>query len=235
MARSPWPRVSQTTLADQAYKAIRARILSGDLALGEFIREQEVSGALGVSRTPVREALGRLASEGFLERIPHRGFRVPEERWDSLLELYPIVSTLELLAGRLALPLLTADDIQRLKAINGQMSAERDGGDVRKLIELNNQFHHLICRRSGNQRLSELLDDLRSQLSRLELWYYSQPLRTEESVSEHDELIRAIESGQLERALDLLEHNMGLTYRRLQEDQEGSQDDSPIRAVSTPA
>ncbi|MBW3534516.1 MAG: GntR family transcriptional regulator [Gemmatimonadetes bacterium] len=218
MTRTPWPKVSQTTLADQAYNAIRSRILNGDMALGEFVREQEVSAALGVSRTPVREALGRLASEGFLERIPHRGFRVPKEPLGTLLELYPIVSALELLAGRLALPRLTREDIEGLKAINRKMAAERDSDDVRRLIDLNNQFHHFLCERSGSQRLSELLDDLRSQVSRLELWFYSQRKRTEESVAEHDELIRAIEADDHERALEVLENNMALTYRRFSEE-----------------
>lgn len=219
MPKTPWPKVSQTTLADQAYNAIRSRILDGDMALGEFVREQEVSAALGVSRTPVREALGRLASEGFLERIPHRGFRVPEEPLSALMELYPIVSALELLAGRLALPRLTPDDVERLKEINREMADSRDGGEVRRLIELNNQFHHFLCERSESQRLSELLDDLRSQVSRLELWYYSQRNRTEESIAEHDELIRAIENGDHDHALELLEHNMALTYRRFSEEQ----------------
>lgn len=217
MAESPWPKATQTTLADQAYNAIRTRILDGDLVLGEFVREQEVSEALGVSRTPVREALGRLASEGFLERIPHRGFRVPEEPLGELLELYPIVSALEVLAGRLAIPRLTDDDVATLKEINREMAAGRDSGDVRRLIELNNQFHHFICERSGSKRLTDLLDDLRSQMRHLELWYYSQRKRTEESVAEHDELIRAIEEEDHDRALEILEHNMALTYRHFSE------------------
>lgn len=212
MPKNPWPKVSQTTLADQAYKVIRGRILNGDMALGEFVREQDVSAALGVSRTPVREALGRLASEGFLERIPHRGFRVPEEPLDTLLELYPIVSALELLAGRLALPRLVEADVSALKAINRELAASIESGDVRRRIELNNRFHHFLCERAGSGRLSDLLDDLRSQVSRLEHWYYSQQNRTEESIAQHDELIRAIESGDHDRALKVLESNMAMTY-----------------------
>lgn len=218
MPQTPWPKVSQTTLADQAYKVIRSRILNGDMALGEFVREQDVSAALGVSRTPVREALGRLSSEGFLERIPHRGFRVPEEPLDTLLELYPIVSALELLAGRLALPLLTAADIETLKTINRELATSTEKGDVRRRIELNNRFHHFICERSGSSRLCDLLDDLRSQVSRLEHWYYSQDDRTEASIAHHDELIRAIEGGEHDRALELIESNMAMTFQSFAEE-----------------
>lgn len=219
MPKTPWPKVSQTTLADQAYKVIRSRILAGDMALGEFVREQDVSAALGVSRTPVREALGRLSSEGFLERIPHRGFRVPEEPLDTLLELYPIVAALELLAGRLAIPNLVPADIEALKCINRELAESSRDGDVRRRIDLNNRFHHLLCERSGSGRLTDMLDDLRSQVSRLEHWYYSQQNRTEESIAHHDELIRALEEGRTDDALTLLESNMAMTFQRFAEDQ----------------
>jgi len=233
MGKTPWPNVSQNTLADQAYEAIRDRIVDGDITVGEFVREQEVSEALGVSRTPVREALGRLASEGFLERIPHRGFRVPEESMNTLLELYPILSALELLAGRLALPHLTSGDIKRLKDINARMVDRREGGKVRDLLNLNNQFHHVICRRSGSQRLLDLLDDLRSQVKRLEIWYYSQRNRIEESIAHHDQLIGAIEAGDHDKALGLLEENMALTYQRFSREHarvDTGEEDSPARS-----
>jgi DNA-binding GntR family transcriptional regulator len=99
------------------------------------------------------------------------------------------------------------------------MARTRDEGDVGGLIDLNNRFHQFIAQRSGSQRLSEMLEDLRGQLRRLEVWFYSQQSRAEESVAEHDEMIRAIEAGDHGRALDLLEHNMALTHRRLAEEQ----------------
>ena len=218
MPSNPWPSVTQSTLADQAYEAIRDRIVNGELGLGEFIREQEVSEALGVSRTPVREALGRLASEGFLERIPHRGFRVPEEALNTLLEIYPILSSLELLAGRLALPNMTEADRTRLREINARMAEHRDSGRVRRLIDLNDRFHHVISSKSGNQRLADLLGDLRSQVKRLEVWYYSSPDRIDDSIAHHQELIRAMENGAHEKVLHLLEKNMALTYERFSEE-----------------
>lgn len=220
MAPREWPRIRHQTFADQVYEALRDRLLEGDLQAGEFIREQEVSDAMGVSRTPVREALGRLASEGFLERIPHRGFRVPEEPFREILELYPIVSSLELLCGRLALPVLEESDIERMKAINAKLAKGvsepvNKRRQVRNLIELNNQFHRVLWQRCGNRRLLELLEDLRSQIVRLEMWYYSYPENTAKSVREHDELIEAIESGDHEEALRILERNMSLTSTTL--------------------
>lgn len=214
MEHTPWPQAAARTLADQVYLAVRARILSGALKPGEFIREKELE-RMGVSRTPIREALGRLASEGFLERIPHRGFRVPEESVGNLLQLYPIVAALDLLAGRLALERFTAEDVARLREINRALDEAGGRRDVRALIELNNRFHRVFSERSGNERLCDLLDDLRVQLARLELWYYSYGERAQQSVREHDAIIQAIEAGDREAALSVLENNMSLTYRTL--------------------
>jgi DNA-binding GntR family transcriptional regulator len=216
-----WPLPEARTLSEQVYRAVRARIMDGALAPGTFLREKDLE-AMGVSRTPIREALGRLASEGFLERLPHRGFRVPEESLGNLLELYPIVASLELLAGRLALERFTPADTAELRAVNGRLAEARDAGDVRAMLELNNQFHRLISERGGNRRLALLLEDLRSQLTRLELWYYSGRDRTQQSIREHEEIIAAIESGDRARALSLLERNMSLTYRSLVDEGTGA-------------
>lgn len=214
MSATLWAPAESRTLSEQVYRAVRGRIMEGALAPGSFLREKDLE-SMGVSRTPIREALGRLASEGFLERLPHRGFRVPEESLSNLLELYPIVASLELLAGRLALDQFTPADLAELKAVNGRLAEARDRGDVRAMLELNHAFHRLITERGGNRRLALLLDDLRSQLTRLELWYYSHRERTQRSIQEHEEIIAAIERGDRSRALQLLEQNMSLTYRSL--------------------
>ena len=220
MASRDWPQIRPLTFADQVYEALRDRILDGEMNAGEFIREQEVSDAMGVSRTPVREALGRLASEGFLERIPHRGLRIPEEPLREVLDIYPIVSSLEVLAGRLAIPELGPEDVERLKEINARLAEgmeekARSRKQVRELVDLNIQFHRVFLERCGNRRLLDLLEDLRSQIVRLELWYYSYPEHTAQSVEEHDQIIRAIESGDPDEALSILERNMALTWKTL--------------------
>jgi DNA-binding GntR family transcriptional regulator len=209
-----WPLPEARTLSEQVYRAVRAKIMDGALAPGAFLREKDLE-SMRVSRTPIREALGRLASEGFLERLPHRGFRVPEESLGNLLELYPIVASLELLAGRLALERFTAADIAELKEVNRRLGEAQDRGDVRAMLAQNERFHRIVSERGGNRRLALLLDDLRSQLTRLELWYYSGRDRTQRSIREHEEIIAAIEHGDRARALSLLERNMSLTYRSL--------------------
>ena len=139
-----WPVLgSGRTLAQTVYEVVRDRIIAGDLAPLSFVREEELGSAMGVSRTPVREALSRLASEGFLERAPQRGFRVPERSIDDLMHLHPILQTLELMASDLAFPRIGPADLERLKQANAEFARAVEANDVPDAIELNDRFHHL--------------------------------------------------------------------------------------------
>lgn len=217
----PWPIIRSKTLSDHVYHVLRARIGRGLHDAGEFIREQEISEALGVSRTPVREALSRLASEGLLERMPHRGFRVSEEPLRDALELYPILGSLDLLAGRIAFPKLDADDFEELERINVELNAAIAGGEPARAVELNYEWHRYISRRSGNRRLAAMLDDLRVRVHPWEIWYFENVEDAEhQSVDEHAEILAAIRTGDLDRALEIFEANMFWTYKVLLESPE---------------
>lgn len=210
-----WPVPTSTTLTQQVYEVLRDRVLGGQFVPGSFVREQGVSAGLGVSRTPVREALSRLASEGFLERIPHRGFRVPEESLSDLIELYPILRTLEVLAGQQSFPRLDEESIAGLRAVNARYEVAFQRGDVSAGIDLNDEFHHMLSRGSGNRHLCDMLVDLRSEVRRLEVWAFSKDRgheHWEESIREHGEILTAIEARDFERAVSSLERNRGTTY-----------------------
>jgi DNA-binding GntR family transcriptional regulator len=217
--RESWPSLETTTLTDQVFTVLRDRILTGHVAPGEFVREQDVSDAVGVSRTPVREALGRLASEGFLERIAHRGFRVPEGSIADLLEIYPILTTLEVLAGQDSFPLLEPADLAELKQINTAYARAAEKGDFQRGIELNDEFHHALSRAAGNERLVSMLDDLRQTVRRLETWTFTtHPRDWSRSVSEHQEIIDHLAAGTFDAALEVLRANRMMTYETFQTD-----------------
>jgi len=208
-----WPLLKTATLTDQVYEVLRDRILSDSMQAGDFIREQEVSSKLGVSRTPVREALGRLASEGFLKRIPHRGYQIPTQSAFDLLELYPILASLEALAGRHAFPELDSEEIAQLREINRQYEEACERQDVRAGIELNDRFHHLLSAGSNNQRLCNMLDELRSEVKRLEMWAFFNTPQWDASKCEHDQILDAVEQGDHEEALSILRRNRLTTYK----------------------
>ncbi len=179
---------------------------------GRFIREQDISDKLGVSRTPVREALGRLASEGFLERIPHRGFRLPRQSATDLLDLYPILASLEVLAADQSFPQISEGELEELRVVNRAYQAAYDRADIREGIELNNRFHHLLSEGSHNERLCEMLDELRAEVTRLEVWAFSNISQWDVSIGEHEEILEAVEAGDYARALATLQENRLMTY-----------------------
>jgi DNA-binding GntR family transcriptional regulator len=236
-----WPLLgSGRTLAQAAYEVVRERIVAGELAPLTFIREEELAGAMGVSRTPVREALGRLASEGFLERVPQRGFRVPERSLDDLVHLYPVLQALELLAGDLAFPRIGPADLQRLEEANEGFARAVDSNDVVAAVELNDRFHHLLADLSGNPVLCRLLDDLRMQVRRLEVLDFSaillgsgsggsSPMPRDSWVKQHAAIIDALHRGEHARARDLLRENRSFVFEakvgqvQAIQDAEGSQ------------
>ncbi len=196
--------LSAMTLNDHVYTSLRDYILMGTLEPGSFLREQELSERLGVSRTPVREALVRLAQEGLVERLPRRGFRMVDESVHELLNIYPIVAALEELAGKDAIPRLEAIDVERLENTNLRLSKAVEKGDARGAVKLNNRFHELLCEKSGNERLLEILSDLRKQATRLEIWFYSDKTRGAASVRQHKKLIQALRKREWSKAMEML-------------------------------
>jgi DNA-binding GntR family transcriptional regulator len=214
-----WSPLYNPTLADRVYQVLRDRVLAGKIVPGDFIREQEVSSRLQVSRTPVREALGRLASEGFIERIPHRGFRVPEESAAEMFEFYPIICALEVLAAEESFPKLTSAAVAELREINAAYRAAGESRDIPAGISLNHRFHHRLSSESTNPRLTEMLDELRSQVESLEIWSFSGTDDWKDSHAEHEEILAAIEGDDLPRAIETLKQNRLATYRHYEAEQ----------------
>lgn len=210
-----WPPLAASTLADAAYRAVRDQIVIGTLKPGEFIRERGVSEALRVSRTPLREAMNRLATEGFLERVPNRGYRVHPLPLQELLELYPVVSALEQLAAREVFPTLKKADVDALRRANRDFERAIAGGDAETAIAANEAFHELLTAPCTNRRLGKLLGDLRSQLAGLELWSATRPELNAEAVRQHRDIIQAVSDRNYKRALALLEANRLQTYGAL--------------------
>jgi DNA-binding GntR family transcriptional regulator len=212
ISRARWPKLTTGTLGDQVYIALRDRIIAGRHTPGEFLREIELANALGVSRTPVREAFARLAREGFVERLARRGYRVPTEPVSRLLELYPIVASLEVLAAELGLQQIDPRLLAELRGINRRMEACVQRRDGPAGIALNHEFHRALSSRCGNRRLCDLLDELRSQVLRLEYWSAEHDPHAEEAVRQHDEIIDALERAEYDTALRLLRQNRLQTY-----------------------
>jgi len=223
VALTEWPVVGATpTLSERVYALVRERILSGQLPPLTPVREEQIAELTAVSRTPVREALSRLATEGFLERVARKGFRVPALSIEDLVDTYTVLQALEVLAAELAFPRITPADLDDLEDLNGRFARAMRAGDVQAAIELNDVFHERLSALSGNGALCRILEDLRSQVRRVEVLDFDRVLHAQGPegyllhdrwVNEHAELLRARREGQQERALELLRENRSVVFR----------------------
>lgn len=147
-------------LKDHVYDYISSRIDAGELSAGDRVSEQTICDAMGVSRTPVREALIQLASDGYLDNLPRRGFRVRGFDQQNAVEVFEIMGPLDGQAAYLACPRLTQEDLIQLKFLVGSMDLAIQGGLVRKYDDIQRDFHRTYVERCGNDRLLEMISQL---------------------------------------------------------------------------
>ena len=145
---------------ERALDAIRAKILNGELAPGERLREEELAEAVGVSRTPVREALRRLDADGLVEFNANRGAHVAAWTEHDLEEIFGLRAVLEGYGARLAAERITDTDIAALRDACAGMDAAERADKLDELARLNQRFHATILAAGGNRRLVESLAKL---------------------------------------------------------------------------
>jgi DNA-binding GntR family transcriptional regulator len=177
--------------ADFVYESLRDAISDGRIAGGERVREEEVARNLGVSRTPVREALQRLQQRGLLVLGAGRGLVVAQLSQQQVVELYAMRRILEGSAARFAAQHATADEIEMLYRLQEQlMTAE--GGSVQH-VRLNRQFHQAIYEAAHNRYLTQTLESLNDSFALLRSTTLRQPHRQRDSDEERRRIIAAIE------------------------------------------
>ena len=202
--------VSGNSRADYVKEQIRGAIQSGRYKPGERIRETEVAKWLEVSRTPVREALRRLESEGLLTFVSWRGVIVAELDRQQVNELYVMREVLEGAAARLAARHIDDAEIDLLEALLERGSQVEDDPD--KLAELNRQFHEIIYAAAHNRYLIQTLEQMRNSLALLQGTTFSVPGRAAIVASEHNKILKAIRK----RDPDAAEHAARVHIRMAQ-------------------
>lgn len=187
---------------DRVYRYIRDLILRGTARGGSFIEEGHVSAALGVSRTPVREALHRLEAERLIDLVPRRGALVRQVTARELVDVYEARKLIESYAVRriceehLSVPAEMARLLERMRSSEAE--------DEFALTELDRQFHRAMVRASGNAVLAEMYDELRSRQQLVAVTTASvHPERLDASYEEHRELLEVLQSGDADRAVHL--------------------------------
>ena len=195
-------------LRDVVFKTLREAILKGDLAPGERLMEIKLANQLGVSRTPIREAIRKLELEGLVVMVPRKGAEVEKITEKYLRDVIEVRASLEELAISLACERITDEKIAELKDALEQFRTVIKGKDVTKIAQMDVAFHDVIFEATQNARLVQMVNNLREQMYRYRLEYlkdFSTHSRLDE---EHVKIFEAVSARDIERATALIREHI---------------------------
>lgn len=179
-------------LRDVVFNTLRQEILTGKLKPGERLMEIHLANKLGVSRTPIREAIRKLELEGLVIMIPRRGAEVAQISWKSLKDVLEVRRALDVLAIELACERMTQDAFEELYRACECFEEATKTKDTRKIAEADVAFHDIIVASTGNKRLIQLVNNLSEQMYRYRFEYIKDSDQHQTLVEEHKEMYRSI-------------------------------------------
>jgi DNA-binding GntR family transcriptional regulator len=197
------------TLATQAYQAIRLALLHGQLRADQFYSENSVALMLGISRTPAREALRQLETEGLIEVLPQRGFRIRRISTPELVEFYELRGMLESYVIRTLCHQLDERQVRALRHILERQQLAAD--DVTEFIGLDEEFHLSMARMAGLQRTARIVASLRGVLWLMGTRVVDNPSRRADVIGEHEAILDALERRDEQGAVDAVTHHIQVT------------------------
>jgi DNA-binding GntR family transcriptional regulator len=199
--------LSKASLADRAYAALLDAIVGGELEPGRRLRDIELAEQLGVSRTPVREALRRLEDEGLVETERNAYTRVAPVRPDRIADAFPVVASLHGLATRLGVPALSKADLERMERFDVERTHALRRGDVLAAIAADDRFHGVLLTASRNAEIERLLARLMPHIRRLDLLHFEALTHDGQAAGDHAAILDACRNGDAWEAARLVEAN----------------------------
>lgn len=197
-------RVQRSSLAQQATDLLRERIYSHELLPGQRLDEGVLAEALGISRTPLREAFKVLATEGLIDLRPHKGCYVAELTLDDLEGIFPVMAALEGLVASEVAKKRTASQLKKLDELHERLERHAAAGNIDRYYETNYVFHDTLQQYAGNPWLQGVIGDLRKLLKLSRHRSLRLEGRLEESLAEHRNLMRALHAGNTGEAEQLM-------------------------------
>ena len=179
-------------LHDEILAGIREMIFTGALIGGQRVPEKMICEQLSISRTPLREALKVLASEGLLELLPNRGARVSRLTAAEVDEMFPVMGALEGLAGEIACQRISDDGIDEIRALHYQMAAHHKRREFSEYFCLNQQIHENIMAATGNATLAIMYASLAARIRMARYRANFSQSRWDQAMAEHDEILSAL-------------------------------------------
>lgn len=208
-------------LADGLYDHLWKRIVNLEFAPGARLSDVALATELGVSRTPIREALYRLSQDGLVRVNARRGFFVAVMSREDAIEIFDLRTALEVLATRIATPLLSENEIA-VHAARQQQARERatslDPADIEAFFHANLLLHDMLLQRAGNRRMLQILANLKGQLMVFHLHTAEVPERRLRAIEEHETLLTALAARDDRAAAEAMEAHLRGVKARVLED-----------------
>ena len=209
--------INKLNLSDQIANRLRDMIIQNELAPGDRIREREVCKELQVSRTPLREALHKLASEGLIELIPNRGAVITRPSAEEIADMLQVLGVLEAFAGERVCEYISEQEVAEIKALQYEMLAAFARQDRLRYFKLNQKIHLAIVKAARSETLFTLHARLNARLYRIR---YQSNLKNEtwgSALAEHDHILEALEQRDAEKLSTLLRQHLKSTWEKVSE------------------
>lgn len=191
-------------LRDVVFNTLRRAIITGEFAPGERLMEISLANRLGVSRTPVREAIRKLELEGLVIMIPRKGAQVAKITEKNLRDVIEIRCVLEEFAASLACERINEEGKEKLKLAHRQFVDAVKTNDILDIVEKDEQFHDTIFQATSNDRLISIINNLREQFYRYRMEYVRDIDQRSVLVTEHEQLLRAIFNKDTDAAKEIM-------------------------------
>ena len=199
---------SYQPLREAVCESLRNAIKKGILSAGERLMEVQLAEELGISRTPVREAIRKLEQEGYVIMLPRRGAYVSSVSVHDVQEIFEIRSALESLSIGLAARRIEPNELDELQRLLSLIEGYIKEDDIDGIVKTDIEFHDLLYQVSRNERLGVIINNLKEQLARFRKLSMSYPGRLHDTLEEHREMVEAIANGDVEAARDAAERHM---------------------------
>ncbi len=186
--------IRRPLLHEEIVERLRDLIFAGELTPDERVPEKALCERFGISRTPLREALKVLASEGLITLLPNRGARVARLTAADAEELFPVMSALEALSGELACVHATDADVAEVKALHYQMALHHTRGEREEYFRVNQDIHRKIMDMARNPTLADVYDGLAGRIRRARYLANANRTRWDQAMIEHEEILAALEN-----------------------------------------
>ena len=187
-------------LRDVVFENLRGAILEGKLKSGQRLMEVQLAEQLGVSRTPIREAIRKLELEGLVLMLPRKGAYVADMSFKDLIDVLEIRATLEGLAASLASERRRDEDIKGLEKLAKEFEDSVKNGDIESVLKKDIEFHEYIFSLANNNKLYQLINSIWEQVHRFRVMYVSDYEASLSLVDEHNKILQAIKDGNCELA-----------------------------------